>query len=118
MAGGVRDTSFDVDDGIIAELEALGAPPEVIENARRQIPPEPELEIFADNIAAVEMFQAMQTQWRSVAGAERVVRLGIDYTALLATINAFVEPADRKQMFDDVRIMELETLKVEGEKEK
>lgn len=66
-------------------------------------------EIWPDMLASVNVFIAMGTQWRvGMAGAT-----GLDYGVLPAVMDVVgVAEEDRKQVFNDLRAMEDEALKV------
>lgn len=70
------------------------------------------VEILPDCAAAVDVFLAMATQWRTgMAGAT-----GLDYSAVPVVLRLYGVPAkDRADVFDDLRVMEAEALKVMGE---
>ena len=92
-----------------------GAPPEVIEQARGASSEAHELELFEDNVPAVEVFQCMGTQWRT-RGMDGALQ-GLDYNVLPAVMRLCGVPAKaRKIVFEDVRIMEIETLKIVSER--
>lgn len=61
------------------------------------------VEVWPDNLVAVNTFVAMGTQWRTgVAGAT-----GLDYNALPMVMRMVGVPvADRPDVFEDVRTME------------
>lgn len=60
-------------------------------------------EVYPENYASVEVFNAMQTQWRADMGAI----IGLDYSALPMVMRLYGVPvAKRRKVFDDVRVME------------
>ena len=67
----------------------------------------PPAEVYPDNLATVNVFIAMQTQWRvGMAGAT-----GLDYAALPAVMRCVgVARKDWSHVFDGLRAMEDETL--------
>ena len=73
------------------------------------------IETWPDTEAAVHLFLDMSTQWRSgFAG-----RTGLDYAALPAVLNLRAIPAaDRERLFDDLRVMEIETLTLQAKEAK
>lgn len=65
--------------------------------------------VWPDNVLAINTFISMLTQWR--AGAMGV--LGLDYTALPVVLECSRVPRDEwPQVFDDVRVMEDEALRI------
>jgi hypothetical protein len=65
--------------------------------------------IWPENETPFLVFAAMQTQWRIGMGGPT----GLDYTALPVVLDLQeVAPDKRRQVFDDVRVMEAEALKV------
>lgn len=68
-----------------------------------------ELKVFPENRQPLEVFSAMQTQWRTgMAGAT-----GLDYTALPAVLKLCgVKLCDRADVFGAVRVMEAEALRI------
>ncbi|WP_211230895.1 DUF1799 domain-containing protein [Chitinilyticum aquatile] len=103
--------------GGIDHAAALGMPPELV--AMLAAPPrdEPaeEIEVYPENWPALQVFLAMQTQWRvGMAGAT-----GLDYTALPAVFELTgVKKRDRPDTFERLRVLEIETLRVWGEQAK
>lgn len=59
--------------------------------------------IFDENIPAFLLFSELATQWRmGYAGPT-----GLDYAVLPAVFDVYpIAPADRRAMFDDIRVME------------
>jgi len=73
----------------------------------------PPVEIWPDNLLAVNVFIGMSTQWRvGNAGA-----IGLDYNALPAVMRfTGVQPAERSEVFDSIRVLEeaaLNTMRTE-----
>lgn len=63
----------------------------------------PPVDIWPENIAAVNTFVAMSTQWRSGMGGAT----GLDYNALPAVMRLIGIDEDQQQKtFDGVRVME------------
>lgn len=73
------------------------------------------VEIWPDNMLAVNCFIGMSTQWRvGMSGAT-----GLDYNALPFVMRSTgVKPADRNDVFADLRILEDEALAVMRESQK
>lgn len=71
--------------------------------------PEPEFEVWTECVDSLELFLAMNTQWK-VDGMSGTV-MGLDYQAL-ASVMDMMGVADRKQAFNDIRVMESEALRV------
>lgn len=100
-----------MDEDVIKDMVAMGLPQDAIDSARRSMTQQEEFELMEDNVLPVTVFQAMQTQWR-LAG-DRGTRVGLDYTPLPFVMRMCrVKPADRTQIFLDLRLMESEALKV------
>lgn len=84
-------------------LASMGIPPEQWE---KMLTPD-ELEVWPENWDAVEVFGALQTQWRiGMAGPT-----GLDYAVLPAVMELF-EVAHRADCFAGVQVMETEALDV------
>ena len=67
------------------------------------------VEVWPDNLLAVNTFVAMSTQWR--VGAMGAT--GLDYNALIDVMKLIgVHAKDRGDVFEDVRIMEDAALKL------
>lgn len=68
--------------------------------------------IFPDNLLAVVLFEAMRTQWRTgFAGPT-----GLEYSVLPTLFQLHdVKRSKRRQLFDDVRAMEIEVLSMFAE---
>jgi hypothetical protein len=61
-------------------------------------------EIWPENLAAFEAFGGLLTQWRTG-------RTGLDYAALPVVMDLQdVPPSARRQMFEDIRLMEAAAL--------
>lgn len=75
----------------------------------------PGIEVWPDNVLAVNVFIAMSTQWRSSG----VGVIGLDYNALPVVMRfSGVPPADRAGVFESIRILEdaaLETMRKSNE---
>jgi hypothetical protein len=71
------------------------------------------VEVWPENLPAVNAFIAMGTQWRTGGmGAT-----GLDYAALPAVLRLINIPrADWPEAMDGLRIMEAEALKIMGER--
>ena len=75
--------------------------------------PPPPVEVWAENWLAVQVFAALQTQWRiGMHGAT-----GLDY-AVLPTVMSLhgVKKSRRAELFAAIRVMETEALTVFAEK--
>lgn len=70
-----------------------------------------EFEIWPECVNAVEVFLACATQWKAIVAPDRLIYQGIDYAGLNAVME-MVDAPDRKQLFADVRTMELAALDV------
>lgn len=75
--------------------------------------------VWSINLPSVLAFLECDTQWRAVAGMGGLIWLGLDYTAVLATLNARPR-ADRRQhptakLFADIRLMEDTALAIRNE---
>lgn len=67
-------------------------------------PPEP-FEVWAENVAALEIFLSLSTQWRAAAPGGPVT--GFDYGGVRAVFWARgVRLRDRERLFGDVQVME------------
>lgn len=54
-----------------------------------------------------QVFVALATQWRVIAGMDFVSYEGVEYTATLATVQLMGIPAEKwPDIFDDLRLME------------
>lgn len=61
------------------------------------------VEVWPDNLPAVNLFISMSTQWRVGMGGAT----GLDYAALPAVMAMLcIEESERPQVFEDLRIME------------
>lgn len=91
----------------------MGASEEILANARKAIAPEPELEVFEDNLLPARVFQRMGTQWTVDSGAQ----IGLRYEALPIVMRySKVKPEEEEQVFEDVQAMEDEAIRVFTEK--
>lgn len=76
---------------------------------------ENEVDVFEENWPALALFAALSTQWRvGMAGAT-----GLDYPAVLAVMDVQgIAPEDRRERFDEIRVMERAALDVMSEQAK
>ncbi|WP_320200494.1 DUF1799 domain-containing protein [Agrobacterium sp. rho-13.3] len=65
--------------------------------------------VFAPNWESVTAFLACETQWRVLAGAAKLVWLGLDYVAVDIVLRRYEFP---NAVFADLQVMELEALSV------
>lgn len=76
-----------------------------------------EFEVERENLTAVQVFVAMQTNWRIVAGMGGVVYQGLDYPALQSVANMLgIKRKTLPDLFDDIQIMEAAALPLLNEK--
>ena len=68
---------------------------------------QPPVAIWPDNQAAVELFISISTQWRTGPNG----MTGLDYNVLFHCLDRRQLPNERyEQLFDDIRVMEIEVL--------
>jgi hypothetical protein len=103
-------------------MQGLGAPPEAVQAAREQMQREAaeaaaakeELVLYEDIVDSVRVFEAMRTQWER-AGADGV-KVAINYSRLPVVMRGLrLDPDDGERfavIFEDIRVMEDEALKV------
>ena len=73
------------------------------------------VEVWPENWQALETFSALQTQWRIGMGGPT----GLDYAVLPAVMDLQHIPApDRPALFDSLRVMEAEALRVFADRQK
>lgn len=67
------------------------------------------VEVWPENYLSLQVFEAMATQWRTGMSGPT----GLDYSALPIVMRQMQVPkGERKQLFDDIRVMEGAALKV------
>lgn len=72
--------------------------------------------VFYDNWLALNVFLAVQTQWRVIGGMGPLAYTGLDYTALKATMDLLgVAKKLRAALFEDVRELEASWLEAKAE---
>jgi len=104
-------------DGFAEDLKSFGLPPAEIEKALADFgaraQPQGPLDIMAQNVRAVRLFEALQTQWRvtalSTMNMARLIRTGLDYTAI-APVAAMSGLKVKKSDFTRLRVMEITAL--------
>ena len=76
-----------------------------------------ELDVLPANLPTIDVFFAMNTQWRSSGMGGPT---GLDYSALPAVMSllGIVKPRQQRDVFDGLRAMEGEALRVFGEQQK
>jgi hypothetical protein len=102
---------YDGAGGSSDDLSLLGIPVA----AAASFAPQVEVELWPEHGPALELFAALATQWRvGMSGAT-----GLDYSAIAAVMDVHgIAPEDRRERFDELRIMEREALDVMVEKAK
>ncbi|SCX30503.1 hypothetical protein DSM25558_4974 [Agrobacterium sp. DSM 25558] len=65
--------------------------------------------VFATNWESVLAFLACETQWRVIAGAKKLIWLGLDYVAVDIVLRQYEFP---NAVFADLQVMELEARSV------
>lgn len=108
-----------MDDSIIEQMQAWGAPPEEIAKARAQLPdPDAprdgdEFPIHRENVPVIEAFLALRTQWTYAGAAGQ--RMGLNYAALIAWVQQHARPRRRRALIADLRVMECAVLVADKE---
>jgi hypothetical protein len=94
------------DAGDAAFWDALGVPPEMRDGIVASAAVTP---VWQVNEMSFGVFVALQTQWRIGMGGPT----GLDYGAVPVVLDLYqVATDERRRVFDDVRVMEAEALKV------
>lgn len=107
MLGG--DGGADESNALAEQLAQMGAPPEVISQARRSAS-HARCQVFPENAEALKVWLAMETQWRGQsAGLLGARPQGLDYVALPVVFD-FLGVADRAKVFRQLQIMEVAAL--------
>lgn len=70
-----------------------------------------EFEIWHDNVESLSAFCACATQWRTLLGETRLIRLGLDYSGVKAVLWG-MKVKNPQAVFNDIRAMELAALEV------
>lgn len=109
---------FDVDDSVIDAMRAYGAPPEAIASAQAlaeaaPVPVQEGFGVYADNLAAVNSFAALRTQWQYAGQAGQ--RMGLNYAGVSAWIDRFIRPRHRRALMADLQLMESAVLLLDQE---
>lgn len=113
-----------MDDSLNQQLELLGLAnnadaQEWLNQLTPQIEQSSEFEVEQENLTAVHVFVAMQTNWRVVAGMGGVVYQGLDYPSLQSVANMLgIKRKTLPDLFSDIQIMEAAALPLLNEKSK
>ncbi len=76
----------------------------------------PDFDVHADNEETVDVWMALQTQWRYAGGLGGSARIGLDYAAVPAVLGLMNVPrARRDRVFVGLRLMEGAALKAMSE---
>ncbi|QNB12780.1 DUF1799 domain-containing protein [Paraburkholderia tropica] len=99
-----------MDDGVASALAAFGARTQDVDAARKQAAPAA-FEVYAENWDAVQLFEALSTQWRAVAfgtmASARIVHMGLDYAAIEPVARLIgIGKRRRPAVFQQLRVME------------
>lgn len=110
-AGGGRE--FAPDESVAQALEAIGAPPEVIAQARSQSGSD-DFEVFEDNWETLQAFLDLDTSWTlAPLGMGGSVRFGLPSTEIESTLRMLgIRGKARKKLFQNLRMMERAALEV------
>jgi len=95
--------------GLASEIE--GVPVQAEDDIER-------FEVWPENAQIVEVFMALHSQWDIVANEGRLIRTGINYSRLetVLKLKRGIKRKDWADIFDGIRVMELEALTVMAEK--
>lgn len=115
---GVGDGSSAIGEETIAEARAWGASDETLAKLRERdahVERDKPVEVEPENVAAVRVFLAAQTQWRmqplSNGKYNLLVRTGLDYAVLPVICTALCITAD-ETLLAGLRILEGETVRL------
>lgn len=101
-----------IDEGPLEALAAWGAPAEIVHEWRRILTKqaaERGVEVWPQHWHALRVFLGMATQWRVIAGARRLLHLGLDYAALpivLAEHRANPHRVPLAELMPQLRVLE------------
>ncbi|MGZ9027382.1 MAG: DUF1799 domain-containing protein [Telluria sp.] len=98
-------------DDVVAQLEAHGAPPEVIEAARSRnaavAPVDDAFEVWPENWTSVSLFLNLESQWDIVSGMGGFAYVGIKYEVVPEQMDRLRIPRrKRPEFWDDLALME------------
>lgn len=117
------DGASGVGSGAIADMEAFGAPPEMIAalKAENEAGRNVVVEVEPENVDAVRLFRGMRTQWQrmQLSNGRGVVlhHLGFNYASLPAVADALDLKVDAR-LFDDFQFMEATALAIYARRDK
>ena len=97
-----------------AALRQLGVSQAALDEQRRErdeSDPSGDLVVWAWHLDAMQLFDAMRTQWRCVSGIAGLVWTGLDYAALPAVKADLGFAAADRALFQQLRTMETAALK-------
>lgn len=98
---------------MVAGLEQAGAPPEIIESARKRRVNTAEFEVWEENWESLLLFLGMGTQWQVCAGMAGVMYIGIPAQSIEAEMNMqCIGKKQRPALLADIRIMERAALPI------
>lgn len=102
---------------MVRQLQALGAPPEVVKAAQAQ-QIESECLVLEDCWEAVQLFQVLGSQWRVVGGGFTKPRFeGIHFPSIESCLNLAVAGRKKRQkLFADIVLMSDEAARVINER--
>lgn len=81
---------------------------------------EPKYEVWPENVKVVRAFVAMETQWREIVVETEVIKRGLLYEAIDATLDKLtgIKRKDWPDIFQGLRVMEAGALKTFREQRK
>jgi hypothetical protein len=98
---------------VLEDLKAWGAPPEEIERWRRQLQQEEEIgdviELPLDCVRVMDLFFAVETQWKTAIAGERLVYFGLDYPGVREAVR-FLRLRPSAEEFALLQLMEREVI--------
>lgn len=72
--------------------------------------------MWPENVEALGLFLALQTQWRVASGMGGVMRTGLDYGAIAPTLRMLGLPRAReRELFEALQVMESAFLNAQAE---
>jgi hypothetical protein len=103
-----------VQDEAPSDLESFGAPAELIEQIKSQSQDEAVFEVDPDNWETLMTFLLVQTQW--VVSSSGSI-LGLNYQSVDFVFKMY-EVAKPREIFDGLRIMEAEIMRIKNSEKK
>lgn len=65
-----------------------------------------DFDLFEENVRVFKLFQEIETQFRYVAGGQKLIPTGLDYTGVMTHLNCLYPKEEIPDLFKELQIIE------------